>query len=121
MFAPPIRGDLVALPIRIIDCIAARRPAGQLSERPEVDSGELSGNGCDYGKGTKKPLKSPAEPPEKSGVEFERPRPDSNRGIAVLQTAALPLGYEAHSLGFLVFSRLPWNPKFNLYYHFYYR
>ena len=25
----------------------------------------------------------------------ERPRPDSNRGIAVLQTAALPLGYEA--------------------------
>ena len=25
----------------------------------------------------------------------ERPRPDSNRGITVLQTAALPLGYEA--------------------------
>ena len=25
----------------------------------------------------------------------KRPRPDSNRGIAVLQTAALPLGYEA--------------------------
>jgi hypothetical protein len=26
---------------------------------------------------------------------MKRPRPDSNRGITVLQTAALPLGYEA--------------------------
>jgi integrase len=30
-----------------------------------------------------------------AGGTNERPRPDSNRGITVLQTAALPLGYEA--------------------------
>jgi hypothetical protein len=30
-----------------------------------------------------------------SGVWLERPRPDSNRGMTVLQTVALPLGYEA--------------------------
>lgn len=42
--------------------------------------------------GNKGDLGQPGTIKEKRG---KRPRPDSNRGITVLQTAALPLGYEA--------------------------
>ncbi len=55
------------------------------------------------------------------GFSVERPRADSNRRITVLQTAALPLGYEAQSLSFAVFSRLILSGYFSLYYRLYYR
>ncbi len=67
-----------------------------------MDSGTLAGGEADEDGGNASTPENPSETLGFSGVEVERPRPDLNRGMTVLQTVALPLGYEAdHDTGML--------------------
>jgi integrase len=77
------------------DHLACSLAFSERKQSVNVDSCGLSLGDADEGRKNATTPENPSETPGKSGVDVERPRPDLNRGMTVLQTVALPLGYEA--------------------------
>jgi hypothetical protein len=100
MVARPRLGGVERAEIQVPEPAGCEGHAGQgLAVRLMREEGQDGGPGRRHGGfvvGTTKPQRFAGPAPGVSWNHFgERPRPDSNRGMTVLQTVALPLGDEA--------------------------